>query len=261
MAVGTSLACRNSNTNTNLTCSSNVTIITVYLTANSSSLTFTISQIINSPSFRPSSSMKITSYTSDGYLYSTDSSITFRTNSASIFSNMSYTFTNRLYNQSSNLILNIVNRAATTSSYHLSNVAQFNSIDNISCLISGLPVMCSLSSSNLIITANTTFPIATDISILNLFIPMSNITSLTLQSFDSTFLMSTFTPISFQTLCNLPCYTCQALTPNICQSCYPTTQFTTSIYFYQNTCLTLCPASTYANTLNNQCQSCTSNCA
>jgi hypothetical protein len=98
MAAAASVVCKNSNTNTDLVCSSNGTIITVNLPSNSSSLTLIISHIINPPSLRPTSSLKITSYTLDGYIYSTDSSIVVTTNAPSAFSNVSYSFSNRIYN-------------------------------------------------------------------------------------------------------------------------------------------------------------------
>ena len=95
-----------------------------------------------------------------------------------------------------------------------------------------------------------------------MFVPMTNVTSMTLKSFDSTYAMSTSSPIVFQTICSLPCYTCQsAASPLVCLSCYPTSVFTNLTYYSNNSCFASCPAGTFSNNGSLTCSACSSSCA
>lgn len=227
-----------------------------------SSLTLSIS-LVNPPSYRPSSNFSLTTYTSDGYIYASNSAISVTSTKPSSFQNVSYSFSNPYYNKSTNLTFNLVNLAAITSSYTLSNANQFTSGENnISCSSLTAAVSCILSTSSIIVTSNSTFPSSTDFTILNLFVPMSNITQMSLSSFDTTYLISTYSPVIFQTGCSLPCYTCtSAVLPLSCLSCYPTTLFTDKIYYYLNNCYIACPAGTYNANGSTTCSACTDPCA
>lgn len=247
----------------NLTCTViNSTNIKIILSSATTLLSFRISSLINPPSYRTSSYFKFTTYTYDGYIYAVNSLINLTTTSPSLFNNLTYLYSNPYYNQTSNLSLNIVNTAAITSSYVISNFNQFNAGGNISCSSLTSTPLCLLNGSNLIITSSTTFPITNDITILNLAIPMANITQLTIKSYDNTYLMSTFSPINFQTICNLPCYTCASSSlPLVCTSCYLNTLFTTKIYYFQSNCYNSCPAGSYSENNSLICSVCSTTCA
>lgn len=226
----------------------NSTSIKVTIPNSLSILSLSVSSLTNSPSFRTSSNFSVSTYTSDGYMYATDTSVNVTTSSASLFSNISYSYSNPYYNQTTNLTISIANNAAITTTYILSNINQFNNGTNISCSSSNSSPTCLVNGSNLIISTNSTFPLTNDITILNLFVPLANVTQLTLKSYDSLFLMSTYSPIEFKTVCSLPCYTCvSASSPLVCLSCYSTTLFTDRIYYSPNNCYVSCPSGTYSN--------------
>jgi hypothetical protein len=256
--------CTNVNSNTALSCSVlNSTNINISLTAAASSISLSVASLINSPSYRTSSYFTITSYTSDGYIYAVGSSVSITTTSPSSFTSLAYAFSNPYYNTTTNLTLNIVNTAVITNTYTLSNINQFNAGSNLSCISQTSAPLCYLNGSTLFISSNgTAFPVTNDITILNLFVPMANVTSMVFKSYDSSYLMSTYSPISFQTICSLPCYTCQsASTPTICLSCYPDTLFTNRTYYSLQNCYTSCPAGTLSVNSSLTCSSCSSFCA
>ena len=211
---------------------------------------------------RPSSTFNITTYTSEGYIYATNNDISIFTLTASSFPNLTYSFSNPYYNQSTDLTFNIINSASITSSYTLTNINQYLSTGSISCSSLTATVSCSISGSNLIVSTPTNFPINADFTIINLFVPMANTTSMNLNSFDATYLMSTYSPIIFQAACSMPCYTCVLPSlPLSCLSCYSTTIFTNKIYYFPNNCYEICPAGTYNSIGSTICSTCINQCA
>jgi hypothetical protein len=262
ITITSNATCVNFVTSLTLSCSTiGVAGFNITLPGVNSSLSVLI-QLKNAPSLRPSSTFNITTYTSDGYIYATSNAISVTTLTASSFFNLTYSFSNPYYNQSTNLTFNIVNSASITTSYALTNINQYLSSGSVSCSSLTATVTCSISGSNLIVSTAATFPINTDFTIINLFVPMANTTTMTLNSFDSTFLMSTHSSIAFQTGCSLPCYTCtSAASPLSCLSCYNTTLFTDKIYYFPNNCYAACPPGTYNSNGSNICSLCTSQCA
>lgn len=257
----TTPVCTNVIANTTLSCTvvNATNNLNVSLPAVGSSLTLAVT-LVNPPSFRPSSNFVVTTYTSDGYIYASNNAISVTTTIPSSFQNVSYSFSNPYYNQSTNLTFHLANLAPITSSYTLTNAKQFTSTLNISCSSLTATVSCSLSASNIIISSNSTFPLSTDFIILNLFVPMSNITQMSVNSYDAAYLMSTYSPVTFQTACSLPCYTCLPSSLS-CLSCYPNTLFTNQIYYYPNNCYAACPAGTYSPSGSTICSICTHPCA
>jgi proprotein convertase subtilisin/kexin type 5 len=59
------------------------------------------------------------------------------------------------------------------------------------------------------------------------------------------------------TICTSPCLTC-SINPTNCLSC--DSSVSPSVYLSGTSCVTICPQTTYANLLNNNCTSCTSPC-
>jgi hypothetical protein len=178
--------------------------------------------------------------------------------------NTTYSFSNPYYNQSTNLTFNIQNQAAITSSYVLTNANQFKSgVNNVTCTSQVISsVICTFNGSNLNISANnTTLPITADITIMNLFVPLSNVSQMTLSSFDGSYLMSSYTPVSFQTGCSLPCYTCtSSASPLVCLSCYSNTLLTNKTYYYENNCYSSCPNGTFNSNSSFICSVCSTSC-
>jgi hypothetical protein len=95
-----------------------------------------------------------------------------------------------------------------------------------------------------------------------LFVPNSNVTQMSISSYDNSYLMSTYSPITFQTACSLPCYTClSAASPSVCQSCYSNTLLTNQIYYFQNNCYIYCPNGTFNVNNSLTCSICSSFCS
>jgi len=249
--------CLNTTSSTNLTCSlianATGTFINVILSNSSSSFLLTINSLINPPSLQQSSAFTLTTYTSDGYVYATDNSTLTITNTApSSFISLAYSFSSQIYNTTSNLTLTIANILSNSNLYVLANALEIvnTSIGNISCTSPLFLLTCYMNGSSLFITPTNSsvyFQINTTISINNLFIPLANITGMPFSSFSNGYLESTYSSITFTTMCSLPCYTCLSInSSSTCLSCYSTTLFTSLIYFYQQNCYSKCPIGSFS---------------
>ena len=178
------------NNNAALTCAMvNTSQLKIDLPGNGSLISVDIASPVNPSSLRPTSTFTVSTYSSLGYLYATDnSSLSLTMTTASQFSSFSYQFSNLIYNTSSNLTLTMGNNIGNTDTYTISPFSQFSSspFANISCTSPSFALTCSISGDFLSITPTNPsdlFPSNTTIEILDLFIPVSNTTTMTIQSF------------------------------------------------------------------------------
>ena len=178
------------NNNAALTCAMvNTSQLKIDLPGNGSLISVDIASPVNPSSLRPTSTFTVSTYSSLGYLFATDnSSLSLTMTTASQFSSFTYQFSSLVYNTSSNLTLTMGNLIGNTDTYTISPFSQFSSspLANISCTSPSFALTCSISGDVLSITPTNIsdlFPSNTTIEILDLFIPVSNTTAMTLQSF------------------------------------------------------------------------------
>ena len=236
--------------------------LTVSLPGTTNSLNLNLSPVTNPPSLAPTAPFSITTQNSQGHLYATDSSTLTLTNTvASSFPSVAHAWSQQLHNASTDLTITVSHRTSSNQ-YTLANAAQLSST-NVTCSTPSVPVDCSFSGNDLVITptnSSQTFALNGTVTISNLFVPLGNVSTMTLSSSSNGFLVSSYAGVTFETICTLPCYTCNASTPTVCLSCYPTTTFTNSIYFYNNQCYETCPNTLYPNTATLTCDPCDANC-
>ncbi len=263
VTVSTSLSCYNGSSGVQLVCAGNSTavpqVVDVTLPDATNAVNVILVTLTNPPSLKPSSAFTLETLSSEGYAYCISSSVTVTTTLPSAFVSVSYTFSSQVYNSSSNLSLTMVHRSSSNQ-LTLAQFSQFTT--SPTCSEATISVSCSIQGTTLVIVptnASLLYPMETNLLVQGLTIPATTVQAMTLQSYDTGYLVSEYSPLQWSSGCDIPCLTCLPATPSVCLSCFSDSTFTTSIYFYNSSCLAACPVGTYLS--NASCLNCSSPCS
>lgn len=181
--------CTNATDGTLLACSLSNGSLTVQLPLSGSSARVNISGFTNPYSLQPTAPFSLTTYSPLRYSYALSSnSLIVTTSTPSAFPAVSYVFSSRIYDTATNLSLTLTNINSLANKYTISPFAQFvnASKKNYSCSSPSFPLTCTLATNTLTIAptnASLNFPASTVIELVDLWVPVSNTSAMTLLSF------------------------------------------------------------------------------
>lgn len=259
---------------TNLSClilaSNKLAITFTAVQQTNTAYSFTFAFIINPYSFKPASSILVSTTTTDlVYTYSALSTGLEVVNTiASAFPQLSYAFGNQFLSEQTNLTINVTNSAGPVGFYTIQFAPSFqiNSTSPIACLPSNFVPLCDLnlnSSTGLYqmkVSSTSAIPLSTTIVLSPLTNPSTIVTDYTtVFSFtaDSYLIAESRSSIQFSTFCTFPCRECLSSSRNVCLSCYSaSSNLSSRIYLFQSQCVATCPSGYIPENITYTCSAC-----
>ena len=231
----------------------------------------TLTNITNTPSFQPlNDPFSLSTKTPDNINFYCQSStpILLENNLPSTFLYINGSFTPRIYNEITSLVVNFKPSSRVVPSYLVVSLATNLKIESLVCsyhsMVSG---DCRLLTGNTVNVSGTFNSNQMQFTIGGIRAPKFKPTTSQFSSVSSFTALNykideSINLIEFLVECTLPCKTCVANTPTECLSCYQDVTISTETYYLTSRkfCYSICPDGFYENTITLECEACNSLC-